>query len=320
MNWNYPFGLTEFIFSLLFVLAYAAFFVRTVRVARQLRTTARALVIKLFIRTIAFALLIVSLLGPSFGESERELEARGKDIYLLVDLSKSMNAMDVAPTRLEKVKFEIDRLLTASPANRVALIVFSNEAFMQSPLTYDRAALDLYVQSLQTGLLPGDGTDVCSALELAYNKINQDAGAANKAKVLVLFTDGERSAGCDATLFNNFRRFGYQLFIVGVGTTEGSTIRENGSVLKDEDGETVVTRLDELAIADLARETNGSSYRLNNEVNEIPRVIGNIEAIQGQVIDSRRVTVDSNKYYYFLAAALGLLLLDVLITVRTFRL
>ncbi len=320
MNWNYPFGLTEFIFSILFVLAYAAFFIRTVRIARQLKTTARTLVLKLFIRTIAFALLIVSLLGPSFGEAERELEARGKDIYLLVDLSKSMNAADVSPTRLEKVKFEINRLLSATPANRAGLIVFSNEAFTQSPLTYDQAALNLYVQSLQTSLLPGNGTNVCSALELAYTKITQDMGAANKAKVLVLFTDGERAANCSATLFNNFRRFGYQLFIVGVGTTAGSTIKDNGTDLKDEDGEIVVTRLNEQAIADLARETNGRFYRLNNETNETPKVIGDIDAIQGQVIDSRKVAVDSNKYYYFLAVALGLLLLDVLITVRTFRL
>ena len=320
MNWNYPFGLTEFVFTILFVVAYAAFFVRTVRVARRLNTTTRSLVVKLFIRSIAYVLLIVSLLGPSFGESERELEARGKDIFLLVDLSKSMDAADVSPTRLEKVKFEIDRLLESAGNSRIGLIVFSNEAFAQSPLTYDRAALKLYVQSLQTELLPGDGSNPCSAIELAYSKIIQDQAASDKAKVMMLFTDGEGDADCDASLFNDIRRFGLQLFVIGVGTVTGSAIVTDNTILKDEDGETVITKLSEESVRDIARATNGKDYRVTNELNQIPKALEDMKAVEGQLIDSRRVTVVSNKYFYFLAVALGLLLLDILITVRTFRL
>ncbi len=320
MNWNYPFGPTEIIFAIIFVVAYAAFFVRTIRVARRLNTTSRSLIIKFFLRSIAFVLLIISLLGPSFGESERELEARGKDIYLLVDLSKSMDAADVSPTRLEKVKFEINRLLDALPASRMGLIVFSNEAFTQSPLTYDHAALNLYVQSLQTDLLPGSGSNPCAGLELAYAKLSQDAAASDKAKVMLLFTDGERRADCDASLFNNIRRFGFRLLVVAVGTTTGSAIVTNNEIMQDEDGETVITRVDESSVLDLAEATNGISYRVTNETNQLPQALEDMNAIEGQLVDSRQVAVVSNKYYYFLAVALGLLLLDVLITVRTFRL
>ncbi len=319
MNWNYPFGITEFIFAILFILAYAAFFVRTIRVARRLNTTARSLIIKFFLRSIAFVLLIISLLGPSFGESERELEAKGKDIYLLVDLSKSMDAADVSPTRLEKVKFEINRLLETLPGSRVGLIVYSNEAFTQSPLTYDHAALNLYVQSLQTDLLPGSGSNPCASLELAYTKLSQDA-ASDKAKIMLIFTDGERRADCDASLFNNIRRFGFRLFVVAVGTVTGSAIVTNNEIMKDDDGETVITKVDEKAVRDLAEATNGNFYRITNEINQLPKALDDMNAIQGQLIDRRQVTVVSNKYYYFLAVALGLLLLDVLITVRTFRL
>ena len=320
MDWNYPFGLTEFLFAILFVLAYGAFFVRTVRVAQRLHTTSRSLIIKFFLRSIAFVLLIISLLGPSFGETKRELEAKGKDIYLLVDLSKSMDAADVAPTRLEKVKFEINRLMEALPSSRMGLIVFSNEAFTQSPLTYDHAALNLYVQSLQTDLLPGSGSNPCSSLQLAYTKLSKDTAASNKAKVMLLFTDGERRADCDATLFNNIRRFGFRLFVVAVGTVTGSAIVTNNEILKDGDGETVITKVDEKAIRDLAEATNGNHYRVTNETNQLPQALDDMNAIQGRLVDSRQVAVVSNKYYYFLAAALGLLLLDVLITVRTFRL
>ncbi|MPR36353.1 VWA domain-containing protein [Salmonirosea aquatica] len=320
MNWNYPFGTTEFVFSLLFVGAYAAFFVRTIRVARRLKTTTRSLIIKLFIRTIAFVLLLISLLGPSFGEAERDLQSQGKDIYLLVDLSKSMDANDVSPTRLEKVKFEINHFLDAMANNRIGLIVFSNEAYTQSPLTYDRAAMNLYVQSLQTDLLPGSGTNLCSSLELAYLKVSQDEAAADKSKIMVLFTDAEKKADCSASLFNNFRRFGIRLFVIGVGTPEGSFIRTQNSVLKDEDGESVISKLQEDVIKNLVQQTQGQGYRIDNKQNELSSVIHDINSIEGQVIDRRRVTVASNKYYYFLIIALGLLVLDLLITVRTFRL
>ena len=320
MNWNYPFGLTEFIFSTLFLAAYVAYFVRTSRVARRLNTTSRSLIIKFFLRSIAFFLLIISLLGPSFGESERELEAKGKDIYLLVDLSKSMDAADVSPTRLEKVKFEINRLLEALPSSRMGLIVFSNEAFTQSPLTYDHAALNLYVQSLQTDLLPGSGSNPCSSLELAYTKLSKDAAASNKDKVMLLFTDGERRADCDASLFNNIRRFDFRLFIVAVGTLAGSAIVTNNEILKDEEGETVISKVNEKAVRDLAEATNGRVYRVTNGINQLPQALDDMNAIRAQLVDSRQVTVVSNKYYYFLGVALALLLLDVLITLRTFRL
>lgn len=320
MIWNYPFGTTELVFTLFFIGAYAAFFVRTIRVARRLKTTTRSLIIKLFIRSIAFTLLLISLLGPSFGEAERDLQSQGKDIYLLVDLSKSMDANDVSPTRLEKVKFEINRFLDAMSNNRIGLIVFSNEAFTQSPLTYDRAALNLYVQSLRTDLLPGSGTNLCSPLELAYLKISQDEAAADKSKILVLFTDAERKADCTASLFNNIRRFGIRLFVVGVGTPEGSFIRTNQAVLKNEDGESVITTLKEDVIKNLAQQTQGKGFRIDNKQNDLNSLIHEVNLIESQVIDSRQVAVVSNKYYYFLILAFGLLVLDLLITVRTFRL
>ncbi|TDB66924.1 vWA domain-containing protein [Arundinibacter roseus] len=320
MNWNYPFGTTEIIFSILFIFVYITYVFRTIRIARKLKTTARSLFLKFFIRSIAFVLLMISLLGPSFGEAERELKATGKDVYILVDLSKSMDATDVSPTRLEKIKFEINRLLAATVSNRYGLIVFSNDAYTQSPLTYDQAALGLYVQSMQTNLLPTSGTNPCSALELAYTKMTRDSSAANKSKILILFTDGEKPANCKAYLFNNLRRFGFRILIVGVGTSSGSSIRTGDGFLKDSDGETVISKLNDKALSSLAMQTKGTVYRLNNQVNDIAKVVEEVNSLEGQLIDSRRVAIVTNKYYYFLIVALALLFLDVLITVRTFRL
>jgi Ca-activated chloride channel family protein len=320
MNWNYPFESTEYFFIFFFIIAYVLFIYRTIRVARQLNTTARTLILKLFLRSIYFALLIISLLGPSFGEADQAVQSKGKDIYILVDLSKSMDATDVTPTRLEKVKFEINRFVQNQLANRVGLIVFSNDAFVQVPLTYDGAALELFIQSLQTELLPTSGTNICGAAELAYKKLIDGHDPSGRSKMIVVFTDGENKSDCRRSLYNNIRRFGIGMYIAGVGTLNGSSIPDQGKLLKDENGNLVISKLDEDFLQNIAAHTKGSYYELNNEKNDINRMISDINSADGTLVDSRTVTVVSNKYYYFLGVALFLLVLDVLITIGTFRL
>lgn len=320
MNWNYPFESTEYFFIFFFIFAYASFLIRTIRVARLLNTTARTLILKLFLRTIYFVLLIVSLLGPSFGEASREVQAKGKDIYLLVDLSKSMDAADVSPSRLEKVKFEMNRFIENEHANRIGIIIFSNDAFIQVPLTYDAAALELFIQSLQTTLLPTNGTNICGAMEMAYKKLINGDDPSGRAKMIVLFTDGENKSDCSGILYNNLRRFGVGTYVVAVGTKTGISIQQNGKPLKDDNDRLVVSKLDESFLRTIATNTKGSYYELTNEKSEVNKMITDINQADGALIDTRTVTVASNKYYYFLGAALLLIVLDVLITIGTFRL
>jgi Ca-activated chloride channel family protein len=320
MNWNYPFETIEYFFIFSFVIAYAAFLIRTVRLARLLNTTARTLILKLFLRTIYFALLIISLLGPSFGEASRDIQAKGKDIYILVDLSKSMDARDVSPSRLEKVKFEISRFVAHEVANRIGIIIFSNDAYVQVPLTYDKAALGLFIQSLQTTLLPTSGTDVCNALELAYKKLINGNDPSGRSRMIVLFTDGENKSECSGALYNNLRRFGIGTYIVAVGTKTGISIQENGKPLKDENDDMIISKLDETFLKNVASKTLGSYYELTNAKSGVNNMIADIDHADGSLVDTRTVTVASNKYYYFLGAALLLIMIDVLITIGTFRL
>jgi Ca-activated chloride channel family protein len=320
MNWNYPFGSTEYFFIFFFIFVYVSYLIRTIRIARQLKTTARTVIIKLFLRSIIFGLLIISLLGPSFGEAERQISAKGKDIYMVVDLSRSMDAADVNPSRLEKVKFEMNHFLDNQRANKIGIIIFSNEAFVQVPLTYDAAALELFIQSLQTDLLPSSGTNICGAVELAYSKLMSGEDPTGRSKMIVTFTDGENRNDCSRTLYNNLRRFGIGTYVVAVGTANGISIRSEGKPLLDDHGNIVVSKLDAGFLQSFAGNTKGSYYELNNAKNDINKMITDINNADGTLIDSRTVTVASNKYYYFLGAALALLLLDVLITIGTFRL
>lgn len=320
MNWNYPLDTTEYLFIFFFLLVYTGYIIRTIRIARQLKTTARTIIIKLFLRTITFVLLIISLLGPSFGEADRNIATKGKDIFLLVDLSKSMDAADVNPSRLEKVKFEMNQFVQNERANRIGIIIFSNEAFLHVPLTYDGEALQLFIQSLQTDMLPTSGTNICSAAELAFNKLINSNDPTDRSKIMVLFTDGESRSDCKRSLYNNVRRYGIGFYVMAVGTKNGISIPSGGKPLMDENDKIVISKLDENYLQTLATNTRGKYYELNNAKNDVGQMITDVSNADGTLVDSRTVTVVSNKYYYFLGVALILILIDVLITIGTFRL
>jgi Ca-activated chloride channel family protein len=155
---------------------------------------------------------------------------------------------------------------------------------------------------------------------MAYNKLMNAADPTGRSKMMVLFTDGENSTGCSNTLFNNLRRFGIGVYTVAVGTKVGISIQENGKPLMDKNDKLVISKLDESFLKNVASSARGFYYELNNSKNDIQLLINDINQAEGALVDSRTITVVSNKYYYFLGAALILILLDVLITIGTFRL
>lgn len=318
MNWTHPPGTTEYILIAAFLTVYVLFILRTFRIARKFGTKPRSLFIKFLLRGLILGLMLVSLAGPYFGETERKLLVLGRDIYLAVDVSRSMDATDVAPSRLEKVKYELNILTQQLANNRIGLIAFSNDAFIQSPLTYDSESLQFLIQALDTELLPGQGTNVCSALRLAYDKMTRVSDA-NNSKIVVVLTDGEGGTNCPDDLVARLKREDFIIFYVGVGSRNGSTIPAAEGVLKTEGGKTVITRLNEPALMKMARETQSEYFRIGDETVETEELIRAISNSERHRVDTRSVDVVNNKYYYFLGIALLLLALDMLITFRTFR-
>ncbi len=154
MNWLYPLSRTEFIFILLFVGFYVLYIWRTFRLARQLNTSAWGVIPKFFLRGSYLTLLIIALLGPSFGEAEGDLATTGHDTFLIVDISRSMDANDVVPTRLERVKYDIQQLCDTLPATRFGLVLASSESFILSPLTADQDAIKQLMREVHTRSRP----------------------------------------------------------------------------------------------------------------------------------------------------------------------
>lgn len=320
MSWYRGFGITEIIFIAVFIVLYAAYLWRVIRIAQSLKTSFSNTFFKVVLRTVIFGLLIISLLGPSFGESKKEVKSVGKDIMVCVDLSKSMDALDIPPTRLEKVKHEMMRIVKEFNSDRLGVIIFSGEAFVQCPLTYDQAALKLFIETMNTGLVPSSGTDFAPPLRMALQKMEQDNNRAQaKSKIIILISDGEDFGDETTEVTQEIEDEGIKLFTLGVGTERGGQIRAGSGYKTDKQGSIVVSKLNSNSLKSLANKTGGKYFEINGTRNDVSRLINTVSKIEGELMEARFVDVTANKYFYFLIAALILLVLDVLINVKTVK-
>lgn len=317
-----PFSLFEVILVVGFFVFYLAFVIRVIRIAKTLNTSFSRIFLKLFLRTLVFGLLVFSFLGPTFGDSKKEIKSIGKDIIICVDLSKSMEAFDVQPTRLEKVKFEMKKIVESFNSDRLGVIIFSSEAFMQCPLTFDQNALNLFIETMNTNLVPSAGTDFAPPLSLALKKLTeqeQTTSSQQKSKIIVLISDGEDFGEETSEIAKEIEDKDIKLFTLGVGTEAGSKISSGIGFKKDQSGNAVISKLNSSSLKALASKTGGQYFEINENRNDVSKLINTISKIEGELRDTRFVDVSANRYFYFLLAALGLLIFDLLIQIKTVR-
>lgn len=320
MAWYRGIGITEIVFIALFVTLYVLYIVRVITIARSLKTSFSSIFIKLGLRTLIFSLLIIALLGPSFGSSKQEVKSIGKDIMICVDLSKSMDAFDIQPTRLEKIKFEMKKIVDAFNSDRIGVIIFSSEAFMQCPLTYDQNALNLFIESMNTNLVPSSGTDFGPPLQMAMKKMeDDDTRSEAKSKIIILISDGEDFGDETTDAAQEIEDEGIKLFTLGIGTEKGGQIRSGSGYKTDKSGNVVVSKLNATSLMALASRTGGKYFEINETRNDVSRLINTISKIEGELMDARVMDVTANRYFYFLVAALALLVLDVVLNIKTVR-
>lgn len=313
------FGWVEATLMVLFTIGYILYLWRIIRISRTLHSPASTIFFKLVLRTLAITLIIIAILGPTYGDSKKEIKSVGKDIMMCVDLSKSMDAFDIQPTRLEKIKFELKKIVAAFNSDRLGLVIFSSEAFMQCPLTYDQNALNLFIETMNTNLVPASGTDFGPPLKMALSKMTDESSGDQKSKVIVLISDGEDFGEETDEIARQVEDDGIRLFALGVGTEKGSQIAASKGFKTDQKGNVVVSKLNPASLKELANKTDGQYFEINESRNDVNRLINAINKIEGQMRDARLVDVSSNRYFYFLLAALILLVIDVLVSVRTVR-
>ncbi|GAB3578401.1 vWA domain-containing protein [Hymenobacter daeguensis] len=296
---------------------------RSGRLGRALGGQARHRGWKTLVRGLAGLLLLVAALGPAMGVSQQPVRTAGKDVWLLVDVSRSMDAPDVAPSRLLRAQAELQELVAQFPADRLGLVIFGAEAVVQCPLTYDQGAVQTFISTLRTGLLPPGPTTLQAPLELVLARMTPTAGLATsppRTTALVVVSDGEDFGENLEPALRALGRTGARIYTVGVGTAAGAKIpKPAGGFVTDGKGKAVQTRLREATLLQLAAQTGGQYLELTNQQNGFGPLLRALRGMQGTAEQVRTVAVADNRYRYPLAAALLLLAFDAILTVTVIR-
>jgi Ca-activated chloride channel family protein len=324
LTWAYP----DFVAAAFALLLTAGLLVRHWRrggrLGRALGGQPRRRGWKLLLRVLAAVALLAAVLGPSMGVSQRPVRTAGKDVWLLVDVSRSMDATDVAPSRLLRTQAELQDLVAQFPADRLGLVVFGAEAVIQCPLTYDQAAVQTFISTLRTNLLPAGPTTLNAPLELVLGRLTAATGnvsASPRTTAVVVVSDGEDFGENLEPTLRELARTGARIYTVGVGTAAGAKIpKANGGYVVDAKGKPVETRLREAPLLQLAAQTGGQYLELTNQQNGFGNLLRALRAMQGTAEQVRTVAVADNRYRYPLAVALLLLALDVALTIKLIRL
>jgi Ca-activated chloride channel family protein len=328
-TWAYPdFALATAGLVLLLLLA-GRYTGRTRRLGQRLGLGARRLAWKLPLRLLAGTLLLVAWLGPALGVRQQAVRSSGQDVWLLVDVSRSMDAADVAPTRLLRAQAALQEVAAAFPADRLGLIVFGSQAYVQCPLTYDQASLQLFLSTLSTRLTAAGPTTLRAPLDLLLTRLGPSPSAGPGATpprtvAAVLVSDGEDFGENLEPVLRALGRTGARVYTVGVGTAAGGPVPAPGGKtgLRDNRGRPVVSRLREAPLLQVAAQTGAQYVALNDRENGLPTLFTSLRNLPPatSAATARTVAVADNRYRYPLGVALVLLLIDSLLTVRILRL
>ncbi len=259
----------------------------------------------------------LALTRPQWGETTEISQALGEDILFVLDCSKSMLSADVAPNRLERAKYAILDFVQQHGRGRVGLVAFAGQAFLQCPLTFDYDAFHDALLACNERSIPVPGTDIGRALDVAFRAMEKN----DRRKVVVLVTDGEDLAGSGVTTAHALADQGIVVYSVGVGTTAGSPIHIVNAqglpdVLRDPDGQPVISRLDENTLSQIAEATHGSYQplgALGEGLDRVRRLVENSSDTRSAAT-VRRLGVD--RFHIPIAIAIALLVTESLIGTR----
>ena len=268
----------------------------------------------------ALLFIIFSLVQPKWGYHWEDVERRGIDLVVAVDTSRSMLADDIKPNRLQAAKREINDLINVIDGDRVGLVAFAGTAFLQCPLTLDYGAFNLFLDDINTSLIPVGGTSFGEAIKKSMSAFSSKL---KKHKAIVLITDGEDHQGNAMEMAKAAKEQGIVVYTVGVGKKEGAYIKlkdgkGNETLLKDREGQVVKTRLDEVLLNKIALETGGAytpAYGTQwGLANIYTNIIGNMEEKQ---LGGRKIKLYENRFQIPLFIAIILITLESLIGERT---
>lgn len=275
-------------------------------------------IFKIIIFLLAIACLVFALVNPKIGTELETIKRKGVDIVFAVDVSRSMLAEDIAPNRLEKAKRLVTEIINNLDGDRVGIIGYAGSAFPQVPITTDYSTAKIFLQGMNTNMVSSQGTAIKDAIELAKTYYN-DQSQTNR--LLFILSDGEDHRGGLEEISQKAIQNGIQIFTIGLGTPKGAPIpiKKNGQVLhylKNNQGETVITKLDPSTLKKIAKNANGE-YIYGGVTAEVTKKVKDIlQKVEKSEYKSKRYAGYKDQFQWFLGIGIGLLLLDLFLLNR----
>lgn len=261
---------------------------------------------KFLLGLIAVAAIILAVVNPQRPGSMDKVERKGVDVMIALDVSNSMLAQDVRPSRLDKAKLIVNRLMSRLENDRVGLVLFAGRAYMQMPLTMDHAAAKMYVQNASPSIVPTQGTMISEALRLSTAGFNNRD---RKYKSILLITDGEDHDPASLEMAQQLAANGVMINTIGIGSPTGTLIPDpsTGQYRRDEQGNTVVSKLNEAELKQLAAATNGVYVNAENVDDPATAIMQQLSRIEETAMED--ATFKDMIHYFHLFAGLAILLL-----------
>ena len=274
--------------------------------------------LKFSLLLLAIASLIFALVNPKIGTKMETVTREGVDIVFAIDVSKSMEAEDVAPNRLEKSKQLVTQIINNLASDRIGIIAYAGSAFPQLPITTDYASAKMFLQAMNTDMVSSQGTAIKEAIELSSTYFNEED---QTSKVLFIISDGEDHEGDIGNVAKEATEKGIRIFTIGVGSLKGGPIpiKRNGviqSYKKDQNGETVITKLNEGTLKEIADDADGEYIQGNVTNTVLEKVTESLQKLDKTEFEAKQFADYQSQFQWFLGLAILLLFLDVFLFER----
>jgi len=276
------------------------------------------LILKFIILMFAYAFMVIGIANPQIGSKLIEGERKGIDIIIALDVSNSMLAEDIKPNRLERAKQAISKLIDKLGNDRIGIIVFAGNAYMQLPITTDYSAAKMFLTTISTKIVPTQGTAIGEAIEMGIKSFDDET----HSRAIIVITDGENHEDDAIEVAKDATEKGINVYTIGMGLTDGVPIPEYNQYgrrtgyKKDRQGSTIVTKLNESMLQQIASAGKGVYVRANNTRSGLRTVFEEINKLEKTEFESKMFSDYEDRFQYFLAVSLILLFIELLIFER----
>ena len=265
---------------------------------------------------LALLFVIVGVAGPQFGSKLPQVKKKGVELMIALDVSNSMMAQDIKPSRLEKAKMAISRMVEKLSNDKIGLIVFAGDAYVQLPITTDYSSAKLFLSNISTDIVPVQGTAIGSAIDLAARSFTPET---ETSKAIIVITDGENHQDDAVAAAKQAHEKGIVIHTIGMGLEQGAPIPEKGKpgqFMQDAQGNVVISKLDEQTLQDIAKAGEGLYIRASNTEVGLNRLLDEVNRMEKSLLEERVYSDYAEKYQYFLLVGLFFIFVEFMILGR----